>query len=162
MKKYTNQIVSTLCVFLLTIITAHAEPNIDYPHDYRSWTHVKSMVINEGHALHEAFGGIHHIYANDKALEGYRNGTFPEGSIIIFDLIDVSREDNAVTEQQRKVLALMKKDSARFADTASWGFEGFGGGDPNNPVVGKDYKEACYACHTSQQDKDYVFSQWRD
>ena len=44
------------------------------------WTplggHVKSMIIGEGHALYEAFGGIHHIYS----LAGYRAGRFPDGA----------------------------------------------------------------------------------
>ena len=34
------------------------------------------------------FGGIHHIYANDKAIEGYRNELFPDGAVIIFDLLE--------------------------------------------------------------------------
>ena len=38
----------------------------------------------------------------------------------------------------------MVKDSKRFANTGDWGFEGFGAGDPGNPVVGDNYKEACY------------------
>ena len=40
------------------------------------WHHVKSMMIEEGHPLIQRSVGIHHIYANDKALEGYRKGLF--------------------------------------------------------------------------------------
>jgi len=50
-----------------------------YPEGHRNWTHVKSMVIEKGHPLYEAFGGIHHLYANKQALEGYRSGKFPAG-----------------------------------------------------------------------------------
>ena len=32
-----------------------------YPEGYRNWTHIKSMVIQQGHPLYESFGGIHHI-----------------------------------------------------------------------------------------------------
>ena len=39
------------------------------------------------HPLYGAFGGIHHIYANDLALQGYRSQRFPDGSVIIFDLL---------------------------------------------------------------------------
>jgi hypothetical protein len=56
----------------------------------------------------------------------------------------------------------MIKDSKRFTDTAGCGFVVFGAGDPNDPVVKNNYKEACYVCHTSQKDKDYVFSEWGD
>ncbi len=56
-------------------------PQVPYPDGYRDWRHVKSMVIQPGHALHESFGGIHHLYANKKALEGYKTGKFPDGSV---------------------------------------------------------------------------------
>ena len=29
---------------------------VDYPSDYRSWQHVKSMIIQPGHALEGPFG----------------------------------------------------------------------------------------------------------
>ncbi len=34
---------------------------VAWPEGYRAWRHVKSMVIEAGHPLHAAFGGIHHI-----------------------------------------------------------------------------------------------------
>ena len=47
---------------------------VDYPSNYRSWQHVKSMIIQPGHALEDPFGGIHHIYANSKAMSGLTSG----------------------------------------------------------------------------------------
>ncbi len=137
------------------------DSKIEYPHNYREWTHVKSMVIQHGHPLHASFGGIHHIYANDKALQGYINGIFPEGSIIIFDLLAEKASDNAITEGSRKVLGVMEKDNTRFKETSGWGFEGFANGKASDRVVGNNYKEACYACHTTRENNDYVFSVWR-
>ena len=139
-----------------------AEPQVPYPDGYRDWHHVKSMVIEEGHQLYSAFGGIHHIYANDKALNGYRKGSFPDGAVLIFDLLEAISAGNAITEGQRKVVGVMHKDAEQFAATGGWGFEGFGGGDPTNRVVGKDAASACFACHQPQKDKDYTFSQRRD
>ena len=78
-----------------------------YPTGYRDWSHIKSMVIEEGHPLFEAFGGIHHIYANDEAVTGYQAGRFPDGAVIAFDLLEAVRADNAVTEGARKVLGVM-------------------------------------------------------
>jgi len=155
------KILATLSVAMTTTALA-AEPQVPYPDGYRDWHHVKSMVIEEGHPLHSAFGGIHHIYANDKALEGYRKGRFPDGAVIIFDLLEATRADNAITEGQRKVVGVMHKDAKQFAATGGWGFEGFGGGDPTNRVVGKDAASACFACHQPQKDQDYTFSQRRD
>ena len=33
--------------------------NVPYPDGYRQWVHVKSMTINPGHALYDAFAVIH-------------------------------------------------------------------------------------------------------
>lgn len=139
-----------------------AEPEVPYPEGYRNWHHVKSMVIEEGHPLYGSFGGIHHLYANDKALEGYRGNAFPDGAVIIFDLLEAKRDGNAVTEGARKVVGVMHKDAKKFAATGGWGFEGFGGGDPTNRVVGANAATACFACHQPQKAQDYTFSRLRD
>lgn len=139
-----------------------AEPEVPYPAGYRDWHHVKSMVIEQGHPLYGAFGGIHHLYANDKALEGYRSDAFPDGAVIIFDLLEAVHDGNAVTEGARKVVGVMHKDARKFAATGGWGFEGFGGGDPTNRVVGANAAAACFACHQPQKDQDYTFSRLRD
>lgn len=163
MNKNFVTVINALIIFSCFFGATKAEDGlIEYPEGYRYWTHIKSMVIQEGHALYESFGGIHHLYANDKALEGYQSGTFPEGSVIIFDLLEANAENNATVENGRKVLGVMEKDSKRFGATAGWGFEGFVAGDSGNRAVGKDYKEACFSCHTAQKDSDYVFSKWRD
>lgn len=152
--------------FILGITAATAafaaDPEVPYPTGYRAWHHVKSMVIEDGHPLFGAFGGIHHIYANDKALDGYRIDSFPDGAVIIFDLLEAVHDGNAVTEGARKVVGVMHKDAAKFAATGGWGFEGFGGGDPGNRVVGSDAASACFSCHQPQKDQDYTFSRLRD
>ncbi|MGD2082486.1 MAG: cytochrome P460 family protein [Chromatiales bacterium] len=134
---------------------------IAYPEGYRHWTHVKSMVIQEGHGLYDAFGGIHHIYANAEALKGYETGSFADGAVIAFDLLEADRPENAISEGPRKVLGVMVKDRARFQETGGWGFEGFAAGDPARRAVGDNAAEACFECHSSQADHDYVFSRWR-
>ncbi len=147
---------------LFTAQACAADGEVAYPDGYRDWRHVKSMVIGEGHPLFDAFGGIHHLYANDAALEGYAAGQFPDGAAIVFDLLEAPGGDGAITEGARKVLGVMRKDSRLFPGTGGWGFEGFGGGDPGNRVVGDNAASACFACHTSQSDHDYVFSRPRD
>jgi hypothetical protein len=154
-------ILAALCA--VTSTTALADgAEVPYPEGYRDWHHVKSMVIEEGHPLYGSFGGIHHLYANDKAVNGYRKGTFSDGSVIIFDLLEALYDGNAVTEGPRKVLGVMHKDAKKFAATGGWGFEGFGGGDPTNRVVGENAAVACFACHAPQKAQDYTFSTLRD
>lgn len=134
---------------------------VRYPAGYRQWQHVKSMVIEPGHALYASFGGIHHLYANPAAVQGYRDGRFPDGSIIAFDLLAVTPGGNAIVEGPRKVLGVMLKDSRRFAATGGWGFEAWDAGDPAKPVVGNNAATACFACHASEKSSDYVFSRMR-
>jgi hypothetical protein len=154
-------ILAALCATTSTAVLA-ADPQVSYPEGYRDWRHIKSMVIEEGHPLYGSFGGIHHLYANDKAMEGYRKGTFPDGSVIIFDLLEAVHDGNAVTEGDRKVVGVMYKDSKRYRDTGGWGFEGFGSGDRSNRVVGENAASACFACHAPQKAQDYTFSKLRD
>ena len=134
---------------------------IAYPEGYRDWTHVKSMVIQPGHPLFESFGGIHHIYANEPALRGYGRGAFPDGSVIVFDLLEATTAGGATTEGPRKVLGVMHKDAKRWPDTGGWGFEGFSGDSRTERVVADAAAKACFACHTSQKDRDFVFSRAR-
>ncbi|HEX7012696.1 MAG TPA: cytochrome P460 family protein [Steroidobacteraceae bacterium] len=144
------------------VAVAADAPSVDYPEGYRDWTHVKSMILNPGHPLYDSFGGIHHIYANEKAMEGYRTGRFPDGSVLVFDLLEANAADNAVTEGKRKVLGVMQKDRAKFAATGGWGYEGFEGGDKTKRVVGAKAAEACHACHQAQAKQDFVFSSYRE
>lgn len=154
-------ILSLICAASATSALA-ADPQVPYPQGYRDWYHVKSMAIEEGHPLFASFGGIHHLYANDKAMKGYRGKRFPDGAVIIFDLLEAVHEGNAVTEGARKVVGVMHKDSKKFKATGGWGFEGFGGGDPAKRVVGGNAASACFACHQPQKAQDYIFSRLRD
>ena len=140
---------------------AAPSPEVDYPANYRDWTHVKSMVIEAGHPLHGTFGGIHHLYGNDAAIEGYRGGKFPDGAVIVFDLLEAVSADHTVTEGKRKVVGVMQRDAQKFAATGGWGFEGFAGDSPTQRVVGAKAATACFACHQSKRDQGYVFSAWR-
>lgn len=157
-----KRILIVLSSMALVLPALAADSQVSYPTGYRNWHHVKSMVIDKGHPLHEAFGDIHHLYANPKAVAGYKSGKFPDGAIVVFDLLEAKSADNAVTEGARKVVGVMHKDARRFAATGGWGFEGFGGGDRTNRVVRDNAANACFACHAPQKDHDYVFSRLRD
>ena len=134
---------------------------VPYPQGYRAWRHVKTMVIEAGHPLYASFGGIHHLYANDQAMEGYRSGRFPDGAVIVFDLLEAVAAGHAVTEGQRKVVGVMHRDASKYAATGGWGFEGFAGDSPTERAVGNQAAAACFGCHAPQQAHDYVFSRYR-
>lgn len=152
--------VLALCACFAALPALAADP-VPYPEGYRNWTHVKSMVINQGHPLYDAFDGIHHLYANKKALDGYRTGKFAAGSVIVFDLLEAKAADNTVQEGARKVVGVMRKDATKWKDTGGWGFEGFKGDSKTERAAGRNAATACYACHTAQKDPDFVFSVYR-
>lgn len=159
----TKIILIVLAISLLTLgfsLLQSGNNDVPYPEGYRNWTHVKTMVLKEGHPLYEAFGGIHHIYANKIALGGYKAGNkFKDGSVIVFDLLDFVEENNAIVEGKRKVVGVMVKNSKKYKQTGGWGFEGFAG-DSKNRVV-KNMEGECFACHTQMKEKDFVFSEYR-
>jgi len=135
------------------------DAKVAYPDSFRDWKHVKSMVINKGHPLFDAVGGMHHIYANKKALDGYKKGKFADGSVIVFDLFEAVDKDNAVAEGGRKAVVVMSKNAKAFKATDGWGYEVFA--DRKGTLDAKAQAD-CHACHTSQKGKDFVFSALRD
>lgn len=155
----------TCTSILLTLSTCQAiaadPPVVPYPEGYRDWHHVKSMVIQAGHPLHEAFGGIHHLYANPKAVAGYRKGSYANGAVIVFDLLEAKSADHAIVEGPRKVVGVMLFDAKKYAATGGWGFEGFKGDSKTDRAVGANAMGACFDCHTSQKNTSYVFSRLR-
>ena len=164
MSKLSIALLSTAALAVLSLSTACASgdlkkgDSVPSPVGYRNWHHVKSMVIQPGHALHEAFGGIHHVYANDAAMAGLKTGVYDDGAVFAFDLLEAKEGGNAVQEGARKVLGVMHRSSEAFAATGGWGFAGFADGGKD---VVKDMGAQCYQCHASQEPRGYVFSQWR-
>jgi hypothetical protein len=153
-------VLATVLSMAAPLFAADPTP-VPYPEGYRQWVHVKSMTINPGHPLYDAFGGIHHLYANPRALEGYKSGKFADGSVIVFDLLEAKAADHTVQEGARKVLGVMHKDARKYKDTGGWGFEGFKGDAKTERAVGKNAATACFECHTAQKNNDFVFSAFR-
>ena len=137
------------------------DPGVPYPGEYRKWVHVKSTVIGPEHPRYATIGGIHHFYANEKAMEGYRSGKFPDGSVLVDDQLEFIKESGGVSsEGARRRIAAMLKDGARYRETGGWGFEVFKG-DGIAPGLDAEGKATCFACHWTQKDHDSIFSRYR-
>lgn len=148
-----------VAAFLLSLAIPAQAGEVAYPEDYRSWYHVKSMVIDEQHALAEPFAGIHHVYANASALAGLRGDGYADGAVLVFDLLEAQDAGQALAEGPRKLLGVMVRDAGQ-AETGGWRFEAFAGDSRSERLV-KDGGQSCYACHTDVRDRDFVFSQLR-
>ena len=150
-------------ILLITGCTLTAAFSIDpkwnnevpYPENFKQWTHIKTKVL--GKQNHNK--GFNHIYANDKAMKGYSSGSFPEGSVLVFDVIEASTTDSITKEEKRKHVDVMLKDSIRFATTGGWGYEEFKG-DTKQAVLTPEVKAQCFNCHSRQS--DYIFSEFRN
>ena len=134
---------------------------VAYPEGYRDWTHAKSMVIEADHPLADPFEGIHHTYANARALTGLQSGDWQAGAVLVLDLLNVNATDNTVQEAERKFIGVMEYDAERFAETGGWGFEVFAGNSTTERVV-EDGGTSCFGCHIAAKGTDYVFTRYRD
>lgn len=146
-----------LCSISTTIAADEAVP---YPEGYRNWLHVKSMLIQPGHALENPFQGLHHIYANKQAENGLKEGTYEKGSVLVFDLLQYVEKDNTMQEGERKLIGVMVKDDKKYAETGGWGFEGFAGNTKTERLT-DDGGKSCFSCHAPQKENDYVYSKYR-
>ena len=155
--------VAPLCLALALVGAAYAaspeKSSVAYPTGFRKWPFVKSMVIySDKHPLFAQFGGLHHVYANAEAMRALvKGGTFPDGSVLVLDLLEAKDENGAYVEGRRKLLGVMEKDRARFKATGGWGFEAFKGDSQMERTV-TDATAQCFSCHQQQKDNDFVFS----
>lgn len=143
----------------LLAMAVPGEP-VAYPDGYRSWTHVKSMVIHADHGLADPFEGIHHVYANDAALAGLQGDAYRDGATLVFDLLGQVPGGGATQEGERKFIGVMEYDTERFAATGGWGFEVFAGDSRTERGV-DDGGASCFACHQAVKENQYVFSRYR-
>lgn len=153
-------LIMALATSVVITLAVAGENNVPYPENYRQWQHVKSMLIQPGHPLENPFQGIHHVYANDKAMNGMNDGKYSDGSVLAFDLLEYVEKDNAIQEGKRKLLGVMHKDSVKYGKTGGWGFEGFAG-DSKTERLTNDGGQSCFGCHLPQKEAGYVFSKFR-
>ena len=59
---------------------------------------MKSVLVGPASPAFPTEGGVHHIYANDLALQGYRTGRFPDGAVVVYDLLDTKEVNGSTIE----------------------------------------------------------------
>jgi hypothetical protein len=132
-----------------------------FPKDFREWAHVKSVLVGPQSSAFATEGGIHHIYANQKALEGYKTGRFPNGSVVVYDLLETKEIAGSTVEGATRRVDIMVKRSELYSTTGGWEFMSFPGGDPTAGKLTVERQAACAACHAQRKDHDLVFSEFR-
>lgn len=139
---------------------AHAP--IAFPQGYTRWAHVKSGLIPAGHPAFASYGGLHHIYANELALAGYRDGRYADGSVLVYDLFETRvTADGSIDQGPRRHVDVMVKDARRYAATGGWGYAEFAAGADADRLDSKQ-RAGCAACHEHRKAQGYVFSELQD
>src|SRR5262249_5058138 len=62
-------------------------------------------------------GGIHHVYANARAFDGFASGKFADGASIVFELLEARENEGVTSEGARARLDGMGEDSAPYSAT---------------------------------------------
>jgi len=164
-KRIARDLVGLAVPLVIAAAVAAAEKSLEvpFPDGYRSWQHVKSVVIGPEHKSFASEGGkVFHFYANPQAIEGYRAGKFPNGSVIVRETLRTvageGESKGVLTEGERRAVDVMWKDDRLYTETGGWGFETF---DSRNARLAEKDRAQCYACHSKQKDHDLVYSSLR-
>ena len=152
---------SARVAFATGVHVAARGDDVAFPADFRTWHLVKTVLIGPTHRAAKTDAGFHHIYANEQALAGYRSGTFPDGSVIVYELLDATEKDGATLEAAEKRIDVMAKDATRFAATSGWAFASFPQGARTGGALPAERQAVCLECHGRRKDHDYVHSDWR-
>jgi hypothetical protein len=133
---------------------------VPFPAEYRKWAVVRSLVVGPEHKSFATNGGFHHYYANEKAVEGFRTGHFPDGAVVVDERLEVRQEAGVSFEGPRKSVAVMDKEATRYQSTGGWGFDVFAG-EERTEGASSAVREACFSCHSKRKEHDFVFSEFR-
>src|SRR5580692_7902444 len=135
-----------------------AADSVEYPDGFRRWVHVGTVVILPSATLPESEQGMHHVFANPKAVDGYAKGDFADGSVIVYELREAQQKNGIIFEGDRRRVDVMIKNSNLYKTTAGWRFERFMGNSQSEDAV-HDSGTSCYECHTNAKAHGFVFSQ---
>ena len=152
MKKILFAVLTALVMFPL-IAAAATTPSL--PKGYSGWKKSERKLVTDKNSL---FYGIHYIYADKKAMQGYKAGSrFPEGSTIIVDYFNIKAGSEA--DGSKNMVVMMRKDK-RKQETGGWLFAGYGAdGKPS----GMDPVGTCFGCHQKDAgQRDFVISTVKD
>jgi hypothetical protein len=145
-------------VFAVASHAAESAGGLKPPVGYRHWFHVNTMIVDKASPLFEALGGMHNVHVNSVGeLALKKGGPYPDKTVFMTDLHDFAVVEGSYVEGALKGLAVMVKNSKKYASTGGWGFQFWAGGDPKKPFV-TDAAKQCFECHEPKKQQGYVYS----
>lgn len=145
---------TVLAVVLLPVMAA-AATTTPLPKGYAGWKKSERKLVTDKNSL---FFGIHYIYADKKALQGYKAGNkFPEGSTLVVDYFNI--KEGSALDGPKNMVVMMRKDR-RQKETGGWLFAGYGAdGKPS----GLEPVGTCFGCHQKDAaQREFVISTIKD
>jgi len=137
---------------------AGEESTVPLPRDFRSWTHVRSMVVTD---TEQGMYGFHNVYANKAALKTLRSqanpAAYPDGSQFVVSIFEVKKDKGLVVAGAKQRDVVQIKDR-RATATGGWRFASF---DPSGKPIPID-ASSCHACHSQARDTDFVFTRYSE
>lgn len=164
-----SALVWSTVLFAQTAAPTSPAPEVPYPDGYRRWMHITSVVSppkkEETSAHSDAaknlapHGLIHHLYANELALEGYRTGHFPEGAVLIADWFVLDEMHGGLVQGPRQSVDVMIRD-VRYPATGGWGVTKFDqDSHTKRKVDATGATQSCFECHKhAGAEREFVFS----
>jgi hypothetical protein len=147
---------SVACIWAISSsVLASSAPVL--PKKYSGWQKSERKVVTDKSSL---FYGIHYIYADKKAMQGYQAGNrFSEGSTIVVEYFNIKNGGGSAVDGPKNMIVLMRKDK-RAKETGGWLFAGYGAdGKPS----GMDPAKTCFGCHQKDAaQREYVISTIKD
>jgi hypothetical protein len=136
-----------------------AEPApVALPRDFRSWTHVRSMVVTDAD---EGMYGFHNVYANAAAMKVLRSSTnpvaYPDGATFVVSIFEVKQEKGLVVAGAKQRDVVQVRD-AKARATGGWRFASF---DPSGKPRAID-AASCASCHSQAASGDMVFTRFTE
>jgi cytochrome P460 len=140
------------------LLGARSNEAVPYPTGFLKWTHIKQATQSAETSPNNKTL-IYHIYANEQAVEGYRNNKqFADGSVLVVDFFETKDDNGKLVETSRAQVAVMVKNSQRHAQTGGWGFEQFKGDSQTESMLKANGAARCFACHGQKEAKGGVFT----
>lgn len=138
----------------LMALAAAPPDEVPWPARYRTWAHVKSAYLGPGHPAAPKYEGLHSIYANEAAMQGYRTGRFPVGAVIAYDQLDAEVAQASIEPAARKFVDVMRKGPD------GWVFGEYAADGRTRLVTAAQGVKQCAACHARPGTQDGVFSRY--
>lgn len=141
-------------------VLADTNDGLKIPQDFQHGYLANSLLATKEPNKTGLIAGLHLIYVNAAGFDRLKRGgatPYPDGTVFVDDVREFTGDEGVYRQGARKFIALMVKDSKKYASTGGWGFQAWQGGDPTKPVV-DDAVKKCFTCHVPQKTNDFVFS----